>query len=363
MNMIAAVFAAVTATFAPGDHATPTGGAPKHVVVAPPPAPPELVEEVRALGEGFDGTVGIAVRDVATGWTAQFNGEALLPQQSVSKLWVALATFEDIDAGRQTLDTQVLVRREDLSVFHQPIRARVDHDGYVATVDELLTLALAKSDNAATDILMRRTGGAEAVQHVVDEHHLGKIRAGLEQRYLQSKIAGMTWRPEYAVNWTFQFARAELPDAYRKARLDAYIADPDDGAAPVAIVDALARLHKGQLLSAASTQRMLEIMSHTDTGRSRLRAGVPEGWSVAHKTGTGQEMSPRVTGWNDVGLLTAPDGRVYAVAVMIADTRAPTGARNALFQNVARTVVKFHEGRLAPRPEQQQAKVETRAAA
>jgi beta-lactamase class A len=360
LTMIAAFFAAIAATFSPGDPATPTGGAPAHVVVAPPPAPPEIAQEIRALGEGFDGKVGIAVRDVQAGWTAEFNGDALLPQQSVSKLWVALATFDDIDRGHGALDNQVLIRKQDLSVFHQPLRAKVDHDGYVASVEELLTLALAKSDNAAADILMRRAGGGEAVQHVIDQKNLGAIRAGTEQRLLQSKIAGMTWRPEYAIDWGFQYARAELPDEYRKARLDAYVADPEDGASPAAIVAALARLKKGQLLSPASTERMLAIMSDTVTGRSRLRAGLPDGWAVAHKTGTGQELNARVTGWNDVGLLTAPDGRTYAVAVMIGETTASAGARHALFQNVARAIVKFHETRF---PAQQQVQAEPKAAA
>ncbi|HEX6859945.1 MAG TPA: class A beta-lactamase [Caulobacteraceae bacterium] len=358
--MIAALIAAVTATFAPHEQATPTRGAAAHVVVAPPPAPPELARELRAAGEGFNGRVGIAIRDVQSGWTAEFNGDELFPQQSVSKLWVALATFDDIDHGRARLDEPVVMRREDLSVFHQPIRGRIDSDGYETTVDELLTYALAKSDNAANDFLMRKTGGGQAVQDVIRNKGLGKIRAGTEERLLQAKIAGMTWRPEYGIDWGFQYARAELPDAYRKAKLDEYVADPDDGAAPTAIVAALARLKKGQLLSRPSTDRMLEILSETVTGRSRLRSGLPDGWTIAHKTGTGQELGARVTGWNDVGLLTAPDGRTYAVAVMIADTTAPAGQCNALFQKVARLVADFHDKRFA---EQQQTQNDTGEAA
>jgi len=41
--------------------------------------------------------VGIAVTDVEAGWTAQVDGEGLYPQQSVSKLWVAVATLEAVD--------------------------------------------------------------------------------------------------------------------------------------------------------------------------------------------------------------------------------------------------------------------------
>jgi beta-lactamase class A len=43
------------------------------------------------------GTVGIAVRDVHEGWVASHNGRALMPQQSVSKLWVAIALMDAVD--------------------------------------------------------------------------------------------------------------------------------------------------------------------------------------------------------------------------------------------------------------------------
>ncbi|HEX5776587.1 MAG TPA: serine hydrolase [Caulobacteraceae bacterium] len=353
-HLIAAIAAAFTATFAPdGQQATPTGGEPpRQVVVAPPPAPAELVEQLRVLGEGFDGRAGIAIRDIQAGWTATYNGEAILPQQSVSKIWVALAVYEAIDRGQMTLDEPLLMTRDDLSVFHQPIRAKIDADGYQTTPQELLIGAIAKSDNAANDMLMRRVGGGEAVQRVIDDRRLGAIRAGTEERYLQAQIAGMHWRPEYGYNWNFQHARATLPDLYRKERLDAYLADPADGASPAAIVGALAKLKKGRLLTPASTRHMLDVMAQTETGNSRLRAGLAEGWSIAHKTGTGQELAPRVTGWNDVGIVTAPDGRAYAVAVMIAETSAPYSQRTALFQKVARTLVEHHDSRL---PAQQQA--------
>ena len=342
-HLLAAVAAAFTATFAPDpQQASPTAGAARQVVVAPPPAPAELVEQLRVIGEGFNGRAGIAIRDIQTGWTASYRGDEIFPQQSVSKIWVALAVYDAIDQGKMALDEPILMKREDLSVFHQPIRAKIDSDGYVTSPQELLMGAIAKSDNAANDMLMRHVGGGDAVQRVIDDRQLGAIRAGTEERYLQAQIAGMHWRPEYGFDWNFQHARALLPDQYREQKLDAYLADPADGASPAAIVGALARLKKGQLLSPASTQHMLGVMGETETGNRRLRAGLAEGWTIAHKTGTGQELAPRVTGWNDVGIVTAPDGRAYAVAVMIAETAAPVGERIALFQKVARTVVEHH---------------------
>jgi beta-lactamase class A len=121
------------------------------------------------------------------------------------------------------------------------------------------------------------------------------------------------------------------------------VADPDDGASPRAIVGGLARLQRGELLTPASTERFLQIMASTDTGPMRLKAGLPAGWSIAHKTGTGQDLNDESTGYNDVGLLTAPDGRAYAVAVMIASTKRPIPERQALMADVARAVAAEHD--------------------
>ena len=66
---------------------------------------------------------------------------------------------------------------------------------------------------------------------------------------------------------------------------------------------------------------------------------VPPGWTYLHKTGTGQDLPPRSTGFNDIGIMTAPDGTSYAVAVMIGETTKPIPARWTLMQSVARAVV------------------------
>ena len=128
----------------------------------------------------------------------------------------------------------------------------------------------------------------------------------------------------------------------RQAAFDRYVADPIDGATPVGIVDALARLRRGELLSAASTERLLSIMSRTRTGPQRLTGGLAPGWRIAHKTGTGQVLGSVQTGYNDIGLITSPDGRHYAVAVMIRRTAAPLGERMALMQNTVRAVIDYH---------------------
>ena len=309
-----------------------------------PQAPAPLATQIAALGAAFDGRAGIAVRDLEGGWTAAHDGEALYPQQSVSKLWVAISVLDAVDRGVLTLDDPVLVRREDLSIFHQPIRDHVGRNGYATTVGELLASATTRSDNAANDILMRLVGGPDHVRSVIGARELGAISLADEERYFQTAIAGLDWRPEFSFGRNFWRARAAIPQETRRAALEAYLEAPPDGASPAAMVEALDRLAAGELLSPSSTALLLDLMAQSRTGPNRLAGGLVEGWRLAHKTGTGQVLGPRATGYNDVGLLTAPDGRTYAVAVFIADTTRPVPERQALMQAVTRAVIAQHHG-------------------
>ncbi|MHB8283295.1 MAG: serine hydrolase [Caulobacteraceae bacterium] len=333
-----------TAPTAPSAPVAPAAVSAAPIPAAPPPsAPPALAARLSALAQGFDGRVGIAVEAVGAGWVAGYDADALYPQQSVSKLWVALTVFDGVDQGRLRLTDPVLVQRGDMSVFNQPIQKLIGDAGYATTVDGLLTFAIAHSDNAANDILVRRVGGSARVQAVINGRHLGAIRSGPEEKLLQSKIAGLSWDPAYSFGLVFWTARDQVAPQIRADRLTAYLADPDDGASPRALVDGLARLRRGALLSPASTARFLQILASTETGPARLKAGLPPGWTIAHKTGTGQVLGELATGYNDVGLLTAPDGRTYAVAVMIASTRRPVPERQALMAQVAQAIAAQHD--------------------
>lgn len=337
-----AVLAALILVVAPALTLTACATAPASS--ADPRPPRALVEELGRLGRGFDGRVGIAVEDVRSGWIAAYDGETLYPQQSVSKLWTALTLFDAVDRHALALDEPILVRREDMSVFNQPIQKVLGDAGYRTTLDDLLVWAISKSDNAAADILQRRVGGPEAVKAMIAYRALGAIRGGPPEHLLESRIAGLEWKPEYSFGEAFWTARDQIDPTTRAALLDAYVADPEDGASPDALVAALSRLQRGELLSASSTARFLQLLNLSQTGPLRLKAGLGPGWTIGHKTGTGQDLGDRTTGYNDVGLLTAPDGHVYAVAVMIASTRMPIPDRQTLMAKVAQAVVALHDG-------------------
>jgi beta-lactamase class A len=322
----------------------PKPAAAKPVVTAnAAPVPTQLEAELNEIWRAFPGKTGIAVQRIDGKWmTGKRLGE-WFPQQSVSKMWVAMTILDQVDSGRLRLDQPVRIGMNDLAVFHQPIRERVIANGAIEeSIASLLEQAITASDNTANDSLLRTAGGPAAVRNFIERKQLGKIRFGPGERLLQSQIAGMSWQQDYSLGRRFYTARADLPYERRKASLDAYLADPIDGAAPDAIAGALSRLARGELLSPASTRLLLAMMERTKSGPNRLKSGVPAGWRFGHKTGTGQQLESVSTGYNDIGIMTAPDGTRYAVVVMISSTTAPVPDRMAMMQAVSRAVATYH---------------------
>ena len=305
------------------------------------PAPSALRDRITGLGRNFDGIAGISVLSTRDGWQIDQNAARLYPQQSCSKLWVAITALDLVDQGQIRLDDRVTLGRDDLTLFHQPLRAKILGGGATTTLGALLFTAITESDNTANDKLMRSIGGPAAVRAMVDRKGLGSIRFYEGERALQSRIAGLIWSQSYAIGDGFYKARGALPLAVRKASFERYIADPYDGASPHAVALALAKLKRGDLLSPASTTRLLSIMAATRTGKARVRAALAPGWKWSHKTGTGQVLQGRIGGINDIGLLTAPDGTVYTMALMTVPNKSD-GAAQGLMQSVTRAVIASH---------------------
>lgn len=331
---------------------------PRAVVLSPRATPPLLPSMVtrgadrpapwldQAIGDAwsaFPGRTGVAVRRIDGNWSLSRRGGELFPQQSVSKLWVTLAVLDAVDQGRLRLDQPVRITADDLTLFNQPIAARVRRDGAVTeTVASLISMAITKSDNTANDSLLRTVGGPDAVRAFIASRKLGAVRFGPGERAMQSRIAGISWSQNLSVGDGFYAARNAVSPENRRRALDAYLADPVDGASPDAIVAALDRLARGELLSPVTTRLALDTMARTTSGPQRLKAGLPPGWRIAHKTGTGQVLGATGTGYNDIAVVTAPDGTRYAIAVMMASTTASIPQRMAFMQTISRLVAQAH---------------------
>lgn len=282
----------------------------------------------------------VAVRNLEGGDYWAWNGENAFPMQSVFKAPLGAAVLADVDAGKLSLDQRVTIAEEDLSPPHSPI---ADAWPAVATYSlrDLLVRAVGDSDNTAADVLMRLIGGPGGVTAWLQSERIKGLRIDRYERELQPDIYGMaSFRLAWKGGRAFSAARDSLSPAIRRTATARYLADPRDTATASGALTFLGDLSRGELLSPANTALLLKIMTETPTGQNRLKAGLPPGAVLAHKTGTSGTdlgMTPVV---NDIGVVTLKDGRQYAVAVFLTGSRQDEVARDRIFADVMRVIVR-----------------------
>ena len=257
------------------------------------------------------GEVGIAVVDTTRKKQFFLNQNKLFPMQSVCKLPISIAIFRLADAGKLSIDDKVTVRKTDVIALHSPIKEAIQGTQSDFTIRNLITRAICDSDNTACDILISRAGGVTEVSRILTEAGIKGVRID---------------RPEGTMQ----------PDSLHVVK---FLADPRDTATPEAMIDLLQKLYGGNLLSKNSTSLIMEDLFNCKTGVNRITKGLPAGWKLAHKTGTGRDVAGQNAGTNDVGVMVGPKGETIYIAVFVKGSKAKIEAREALMSKVAAKAV------------------------
>ena len=214
-----------------------------------------LEQQLRAMVGTASSDVGIAALDLTTGETVSINGNTAFPMASTMKVAVAAAYLSQVDFGRRSLDDRI--------------------SGTSAR--SLIERMMIHSDNRATDILLRDLGGPNGLQEWVSHQGVANFR----------------------IDRTIARLLADKRDLW----------DMRDSSTPLAMVDLLRRLDRGNVLKPQSRAYLLDVMARCQTGKNRMKALLPWGTRVEHKTGT-------LNGYtSDVGFITMPNGRRVAIAL------------------------------------------------
>ncbi|MEH2067487.1 MAG: serine hydrolase [Nostoc sp.] len=211
---------------------------------------------------------GIFFLDLDTGNYIDINGEKRFAAASTIKFPLLVALFQEIDAGRIKL-TDKLVMRRDLRVGeagtmqYKPI-------GTKFSVLETATLMMTISDNTATNMVLDRLGGAAKVSQ--------RFRSwGLQNTAVRNLLP-------------------DIPGTNTTSSKD--------------LVRLAALVSNNRLLSLNSRDRVLDIMRHVKTN-SLLPAGIGQGATIAHKTGTLRFII------GDAGIIKMPNGKSYLAGVLV----------------------------------------------
>ncbi|WP_236657329.1 class A beta-lactamase [Acidisarcina polymorpha] len=261
-----------------------------------------LQQRIATLAEEAKGIVSVSCSLPRTNLNCDLNAHGHQPMQSAFKLPLGLAVLHAVEQGQLSLDQQVRFLPSDIyKDTFSPLQDMYPNANVDVPLRQLLELSVGRSDNTATDILLRLMGGTGPVQSYLDTLGLQGIQIRDSERSLHD-------------------------DERRQYR---------NFAEPAAFVKLLRLLADTSPLNAEHAQYLLAIMTASPSGPKRLKGLLPAGTIVAHKTGTSGYENGMAAATNDVGLITLPDGRRLALAVLVTDAHADEAAVEHTIASIA----------------------------
>lgn len=297
--------------------------------------PARLQEQIERIAQSVGGTVGVGIRHLESGREMYVNRSDHFPMGSIFKLAVAVQLLTQVEQNAVSLEKMIVVGADDLRPGSSKLATNF-RGPQSLSVAQLLEAMLIDSDNSATDILWKEAGGAKAIKATLSRLGITGLSVDRPTATLVPAAHGMG---EFAADTVMTPSRLkalsrQVPREQSSAAVGAFLNDKRDTTTPVAIVDLLSKIWRAQALGAKQTALLLDIMYRCRTGKARMRAGLPRGTKVAHKTGT---LHPIAT--NDAGIIQLPRrGGNLIVAVLVKGSTQPVAAQERAIAEITRVV-------------------------
>ncbi len=263
-------------------------------------APAPVLDQLAALEDRYDAKIGFYGVNLGTGRTMGHRENDMFATCSAFKAYVAAQILQKDQHGELSLTDMIYI---DPAVL-VPVASKVTepHVGGHLPLSELAAAAVRDSDNTATNLMLGMLGGPSSVTEFA--RSVGDDRTQM-------------------VRWEIELNSA-IPG------------DPRDTTSPRAMSTGFLNMLTGNVLDEPHRALLWEWMSTINTGDKRIRAGLPSGWGIADKTGSGDYGST-----NDLGVAYGPNGERLQLGVM-ARTRSDDPAtpyNDAIVADVTRAAV------------------------
>ena len=251
-----------------------------------------LIAKIAPMTQGLtDLTPGIFMVDLDKGNYYSFNGDMVFSAASTIKVPILIAFFQDVDAGKIRLDEVMTMETTDIVDNSGEMQYSAPGTKYSAL--EVATNMIVISDNTATNMIVRRLGGIDKVNQRFKQW-------GLQQTVIRDRLPDLT-----GTNTT----------------------------TPKELTTLLTAVSQGQLISMASRDRAMLIMSKTETD-TLLPAAMGAGAQISHKTGDIKSMV------GDSGIIDMPSGKRYVITTLMKRLDNDSRAQD-LIRQIASTIYQY----------------------
>ncbi|MEW2396789.1 class A beta-lactamase [Streptomyces sp. NPDC046862] len=229
--------------------------------------------ELKDLERKFDARLGVYAIDTGTGREVAYRAGERFGYHSTFKALEAAAVLRKYSLNGMN---EVIKYSEDDLIANSPITEKHVETGM--TLSELCDAAVRYSDNTAANLLYEELGGPKVLE--------------AELRKLGDKVSRMDRIEPELSKWVPGEKRDTTTPRALAKDLRAYV-----------LGDVLGKRERAQLTTWLKTNK---------TGDELIRAGVPEGWVVGDKTGSGFYYGAR----NDIAVVWPPDSAPIVMAIL-----------------------------------------------
>lgn len=252
-----------------------------------------LIQAAQQAESSLQARVGLAVLDTADGQRWQYRADERFPMASTSKALICAALLA---RGQGAMKTAWLVQQESIQSYSPTTEKMV---GEYVPAAQLCAITMRNSDNTAANGVLEMLGGPAAVTSFV--------------RTVGDSVTRLD-RNEPTLN-------------------EARPGDPRDTTTPQAMVQTLQNLVLGDALEPHARERLIAWLRNNEVGGPLLRAGVPEDWTMADRTGAGGFGTRGV-----VAVIWPPKRAPLIAAVYVTETEAPMEDSNTAIAMIGKAI-------------------------
>ncbi len=260
--------------------------------------PMSVQEKLALLETSSGGKIGLVAINTDNNQMIRYRADERFPMGCTSKMVGVAAILKKSMSNNKFLQERIYYQKSDLT-SNSPITEKHLTDGM--TIEELCAASISYSDNAAMNFLAKKLGGPEGINSFA--RSIGDAEFKLDH----------DWPKEGYGN----------------------LQNGEDSTTAAAMANSLQKIVLGEVLTNPQREKLQNWMKANVTGNNRIRAGVPKGWSVADKTGTGFAYGTT----NDIAIIWPPKKAPVVITVFYSSTKKENPKREDVLASATRIVL------------------------
>lgn len=267
--------------------------------------PTQLQSQINSIVRQYQAKVGVCIISPDKKDTILVNNDVHYPMQSTFKFHIAAAMLAAIDKGQYKLEQKIKLTAGDLlENTWSPIR-EANKIGDSISIAEIISYTVSQSDNNGCDILLRLLGGTDAVQQFINGIGISDFKIVANEADMHE-------------NDTIQFSNSSTPLSATSTLIKLYENNPP-------------------ILLKSSYDYLWKVMTETTTGTNRLKALLPQGTKIGHKTGSsGKNKNGIYDAINDIGIIFLPNGQPIYISVFITGSKESEATTERIMADIAK---------------------------